>query len=279
MKKKFKLKVIPITGWSPTKLFSHEECAYRCQLQHALHLCPKCFRGTVPYEGACDACGAVPVKPAPLAKGIAQDVAMEAYLLPGKGPARGLSGEAFADTIHPVVLKMASEIKRAVRAGSAEVQKSLVFDSHWTPVSQFTKNAWLRIKLDVLRKFRAAVRVLDWKSGGIDKKTNQIKENENYQKQLDIYSLGSLITNPGAGEASSCLVFTDAPLNVHPVVSGRTITRTEIKTEMKYWEGRVQPMLTDTVFAPRPGWYCGWNRDGERQGCPYEKQKGGPCVY
>jgi hypothetical protein len=89
---------------------------------------------------------------------------------------------------------------------------------------------------------------------------------------LEIYGIAVLSAMPEVAEAKSSLVFLDARPPHNPMVEGPKVTRKSLPVLQKKWEARVQPMLNDEVFAPRPGEpHCGW--------CDYSKAKGGPCKY
>lgn len=268
-----KLKIIPMTGWSATRLFSWEQCPLRAQLQYAQNLCTICFKGQVAWEGACSRCGKTPEKPEPLARGIRIGAGIDGYI---RGTEAKQGEEAKQ---HQAVSDLIKNLRQAHRRGVAKVLSELQIklDKKWRPVGQYVKS-WVNGRLDVLWKLRPKYwKVIDWKTGGIDKMTKEIKQDDNYSDQLELYGVLTLSAYPEVEEVQSSLIFLDAPASVNPEVSMAGISRDLLEKRQRRWEGRVKPMLTDTVFPPRPGWYCGWMKNGIRQGCPYEKQKGGPC--
>lgn len=264
-----KLKVIAITGWSASSLFAYDKCPLQCQLRYAQHLCTLCFKGTVPYNATCSKCGKAPVKPAAMQRGIEIGDSIDRYIKDATGKGEVLHPEAKS---HVVVSDLIRTLKGSYKRSLGEKVLSEVqikLDKNWKPVGQYIKS-WVNGRLDVLLKLGAKGRkVIDWKSGGIDKKTRQIRESPEYQEQLEIYSVLVLSADPKVQTVDSSLVFLDAPVNVNPEVTSPAVHRKDLVKLQKKWEGRVKPLLSDTVFAPRPGWYCGW--------CDYSKEKGGPC--
>ena len=267
-----KLKIIPMTGWSATKLFAWEQCPLRAQLQYAQNLCPICFAGRLAWEGPCDNCDETPEKPEPLARGIRIGAGIDGYIR-GKEAKQGEEAKQ-----HPFVADLIKSLRQAYRRGASKVcsELQIKLDKDWEPVGQYVKS-WVNGRLDVLWKLKAKHwRVIDWKTGGIDK-SGELKQNDTYTDQLELYGVLTLSAFPEVKEVQSSLIFLDAPMDTNPQISMAPINRDSLWKRRQQWEGRVRPMLTDTVFPPRPGWYCGWMRNGERQGCPYEKRKGGPC--
>jgi len=150
-----------------------------------------------------------------------------------------------------------------LKAAKPKVELQLCFDIKWNMVDWFGSTAWCRVKVDALVPPAAdgTVRIVDHKTG-------KLKEYTEYENQLEIYGLAGLLTVPEAKSAKAELVFTDAG-KVMPAVE--TIPAAALPKLKKKWEAKVKPMLSDTVFAPRPGRYCHF--------CHFRKSNGGPCVY
>lgn len=263
-----KLKVIPIQTWNPTKIFSYEECPLRTQLRYALKLCPHCFKGHFGYDAACDHCGLFNKKSEAQLRGIRLDEQIAVHI----------RGGALDEPIpHPKVKMAVRGIVKdfaAVAKGSVEVylKHSISLSATWEPLPKFTKAPWFWGELDVLKISKKVADVIDWKTGGIDKKTGAVRPKGDYEDQLEIYGVAVLCSRPTVGEVHPSLVFLDARPPHDPVVQRPPILRRMLEKLKKRWEGRIKPMLSDDTFAPRPGTpYCGW--------CDYSKQKGGPCPY
>jgi len=271
------------TGWSDTRLNSYNECPFKTYLKYGLQLCPCCYAETaiVAYDKPLTAPDGVEVKPETsycakrkkvlekpeaLANGIELDGLIEKFIL-GKT-------KTLARITHPIVIQIVKKMKAGFKAGKVKPQVQYVFDAAWNAVSKFTKGAWLRAKLDILRTDHqelGLLEVIDWKSGGIDKRTGQIRSAEKYDDQLLIYTVSALTANPEAKRAEASLVFIEAPHGIDPVVARESadLERKDLEKAQKKLSLKVVAMLNDETFAPRPGFYCRW--------CPYSKEGGGPC--
>ena len=280
-----------LVGWSPTRLSSYEQCPLQTVLKYGEKLCPCCHReqaiqawdkpivapdGTKlpPNTAYCATAKKVLETPKPLANGIKLGGSIERYI-------NGISDTLDKGLTHPIVLKIIEKLRAQYRAmGQTKksqivvaVEKPLVFNDKWEPISPFTRGAWLRTKLDVLRVTvkTGVAEDIDWKSGGIDKRTGQIRSGSKYDDQLSIYSTALLSDDPGLKRVESSLVFIEAPHKIDPVVAveNSDLTRKDLPAGQKRWSLRVIPFHNDETFAPRPGWYCSY--------CAFSKDKGGPC--
>lgn len=276
-----------LIGWSPTRLADYEQCPLMAALKHGEKLCSCCFREKAfaawekplrapdgklvpPQTSYCVTKGELLETPKPLANGIKLGGSLERFII-------GIVDALDAGITHPTVLKIAQKLRAQWKEGSrktiVEVEKPLVFNHLWEPISPFTKGAWLRTKLDVLRidvKSQVAEDI-DWKSGGIDKRTGEIKSGAKYDDQLSIYSTALLSHDEKLKKVESSLVFIEAPHKIDPVVAVEEsdLNRAQLPGAQKRWSLRVVAFHNDETFAPRPGWYCSY--------CNYSKEKGGPC--
>lgn len=254
-----------ITSWSPSRLSSWEECARKAKYQIVDRLCTACFIGKM--EGpwgqpqVCNQCHETEQVPPAISRGTRLHAACEQYIIHG--------GELPNDLKN--VEKMLKKFRKLYKKGSLTIETDLVFQMGWEPCTKFQKGAWLRTKLDVLIVTGKKAKVVDWKSGGIDNKTGEIRPNDKYTDQLQIYCAAVLSSYPELEEVESSLVFLDAPAEKNEIVQGGVAMRKTLPLLQKKWSQRAAGMLGDTIFAPRPGFMCRF--------CPYSKTRSGPCSF
>jgi hypothetical protein len=176
---------------------------------------------------------------------------------------------------HPVVLKLAADLRKAADKRRVKVELALNFDSSWSILGdRFSPRVWCRAKLDVYhQKTASSALVIDWKTGGVDKNTGAIKADEKYDGQLRLYTLAALCAFPTLKKATAQLVFTDCASDLDPVVSRPEcdLARDGVEAEKRVWENKTAAMLNDTSFLPKSNPKCRW--------CAYAKGAGGPCPY
>jgi len=260
---------VQFTAWSPTRLADYEQCPFLAKHKHLLKTCPKCFKGRITggfdTPAVCDACGVTIVKAAPLERGSEIGASLERFVN-GKGM------KLHEEISHPKVVALAKELRVLHRQRKVQVEINLTFNRSWQVVKGWSKDAWLRTKLDVLRFLVDKLHVIDWKTGNIDKMTGNIKAApEKYDDQLEIYNVAGLTAFVGCQSATSALVFVDCGARFNPIISRAELHRKDLPTEQAKWERRVLPMFRDDTFAPRANNGCKW--------CDFQKAKGGPCKY
>lgn len=147
----------------------------------------------------------------------------------------------------------------------AELKKSKpIVEESWAFTKNWIKTVWndwancaLRIKVDAACVDGDELHIIDHKTG---------KKRDNYDEQLSLYAAPAPIIFPKIKKIFTHLWFLD---------SGETVTNIYPASEMdimrKEWDKKVQPMLNDTRFAPKPSHECRW--------CPFSKSKGGPCKF
>jgi hypothetical protein len=261
------------TAWSPSRLTDYEACPLSAGLKHLDKLCTSCFKGKLSggfdTPAVCTACKAV-FKPGPaLVRGSHIGKSLEDFVT-GRAP------DLFHEITNPHVVRIASEFRDeyAKDPERVKVEVSYIFDENWRPLKgMFPPGAWLRVRLDVLEyeTGRPVLAIVDWKTGGIDKRTGEIRSSEKYDDQLDLYCVAALSADTAAAEARAALVFVDAPGVSDPVVARPVgLKRSGLKAAQKRWAKRILPMLSDDQFAPRP------SADACRF-CPFRRDLGGPC--
>jgi len=140
------------------------------------------------------------------------------------------------------------------------LEEQWAFDRDWNPVEWFAPSAWARVVLDAL--------VADWPKRQalvVDHKTGRVRP-EGHESQLSLYALAVLSRYADVDRVHATLWYLD-----HGVAHGRTYLRAQLDDLRKGWLGRVEPMLSDRTFEPRPSDACRW--------CPFSKSKEGPCRY
>lgn len=273
---------LKVVGWSPSRLGKYNECPAKVKYEDILKLCPLCKKGKISggFDGApvvCDTCDEPQPSRDALDRGNRLDAALsgvievastkattEAKLKSSEG-----SQESFAEaTRHPEV---AALVKKLMKAKGVTQQESIVLDSKWNRVSQFTKGAWGRLKLDVLWRLAKKGKIFDWKSGNIDKRTQEIRERAEYADSMLAYQIATLSAYPELQSAEATMVFIDAPPKLpNPFKSLPVLTRKELPEAQKKWEKKVEKLMNDTIFPPRPSFACTW--------CHFANSKGGPCT-
>ena len=254
-----------ITSWSPSRLSKWEECPRKAKFEIVQKLCPACFKGKLGgvwgEPQICDTCGKVESVPPAIARGTALHAAAEQFIRYG--------GKVPADLKN--VEKLLKLIRKDFRKGYTTIEEDMVFDADWNPVTKFTKGAWLRTKLDVLTIEDDMAEVIDWKSGGIDKRTGEVRPNPAYDAQLSIYATAVLTTYPKVKQVACVLAFIDGPAGRNEVVSGGLATRKDLPALQRKWTSKAKVMLGDSLFAPNPTIACRW--------CNFRKSAGGPCSF
>lgn len=138
------------------------------------------------------------------------------------------------------------------------VEESWAFTKHWIKtVWNDWANCALRIKVDAACMDGTDLHIIDHKTG---------KKRDSYDEQLSLYAAPAPILFPKVKKIFTHLWFLD---------SGEVVTNEydakQAPQLREEWDRRVQPMLNDTRFAPKPSHECRW--------CPFSKSKGGLCKF
>jgi RecB family exonuclease len=155
---------------------------------------------------------------------------------------------------------------RSPRKGTM-IEEMWAFDKDWG-LCQW--NDWdrcaLRVKMDFAHKIKDYVQIFDWKTGRF---RPEEAANE-YQMQLELYALATFVRFPDVGKVTAKLVYLEAK-HIHEL----NFFRMMLEPLRELWAERVQPMLTDTQFVPRPNnkcRYCFYRNENKENG-------GGQCEF
>lgn len=280
---------LQVLAWSPSRYAKYKECPAKVKYEDLMKMCPICFKGRIKggFDGepvVCDTCSDPQPAREALDRGNRLDAALTLHVAqptsvaetPDKlaGAALPTHPEDLAEALrHPALQALAKQLRRAK---NVLTQARLVFDKNWNRLEEdpsrniWARGAWGRLVLDVLHLTPRVAKVIDWKSGNIDKKTGDIRERPEYHDSMRVYQIVALSAYP-QGEASATMAFLDCPPKVeNPFKSLPVLKRKELESAKEDWERKITPMMNDTIFAPRPGFYCQW--------CSFGKSKGGPCA-
>lgn len=182
-----------------------------------------------------------------------------------RGSAIDKAGEDFimgrTKKLIPELKTFEAEFKELRKRG-AKAQEQWAFNMGWKPVDWFARDAWLRIKTDVLlvTPETSTALVVDNKTG---------KQREEHAEQVKLYALGTLLTLPEVQTVDARIWYTD--LGIESPEEPQLYTRKDETPLKTYWLKQVKSMLADTRFAPRPGNHCRY--------CHFRKDNGGPCEH
>ena len=226
------------TAWSFSRLIEYEECPFKAHQKHIL-------RNTEPDK---------------LVFQRGRDIETEAYAYifdpKGKLPK---SCEAF-----PEEFTLMRKNRKAVLS-----QRDMAFDVNWRPVDWFAKDAWVRIKMDLLLEEPTGKTKQHWRAHVVDLKTGRIYEDK--LDQLDLYNLAALCLDESIITHHPQVSFAEMWYLDQGETRERTLFLKDVAKAKAYWAKRVKPLFADGAFLPRPGNHCRW--------CHLSKTKGGPCPY
>jgi len=161
----------------------------------------------------------------------------------------------------PVELKLyKKEFAKLWKLGTeVRCEEEWAFDTQWRRVEWDSPHAWVRMKIDAFYIHGNTLYLIDYKTG---------KVYENNRAQLSFYAMAAMKWNPTIDKVIGELWYLDQG----PLKTAREVfNRDELPAMHAAWEHEVRPLLSDTIFAPRPGFYCSW--------CFYAKDKNGNCEY
>jgi len=230
-----------ITAWSYSRWACYQECPRKAMFK---------FIDKLPEPGS-----------TAMDRGSAMHALTE-ELITGKisgKPEDAAKAEAFRDEFKRVVLPNIKKDATVAKKGKPVAECEWAFTTQWTPTSWFGRDAWCRIKTDLVFTAKKELTIVDHKTGK--------RREEQHQGQLSLYALGGFIMYPAVDRINTAIWYLDA--GAPNLTSG--YDRDELPDIKNAWLDKTRPMLTDTVYAPRPGNYCRW--------CHFRKANGGPCEY
>jgi len=148
-------------------------------------------------------------------------------------------------------------------------QRDMAFDKDWRPVDWFAKDAWIRVRMDLMYEELVPGSKKHHRVHVIDLKTGKIYEDK--LSQLDIYNLAALCLDDSIVTHGSKVSVAEMYYLDQGETRERALMASEVEKAKAYWVKRVTPMFNDTSFLPRPSMMCKW--------CQYAKSKGGVCPY
>lgn len=162
--------------------------------------------------------------------------------------------------LSPDLALFKDEFKR-LRLLSKKRLLGFVCEDNWAFTAEWDKTqwndwlrCWVRIKLDCAHHETIDVMVVtDWKTGKFREELH-----EEYLEQLELYALAALILHPHLKEVRPRLVYTDQGLIYPPVTKPIVYTQADVPRLKKLWAKRINPMMKDTRFAPKPNSKCHW---------------------
>lgn len=274
------IKEIKLKAWSPSALKAYEECPAKTKYERVQKLCVLCFQGSYTRHNGVITCAKCGRNPPPngeaLDRGTVIHAAIETYIrlqtnkVKGKGQIdnRGQVIWTGFDKKRPVfdfdlknIKSIITPLRKGFEARKVRTELDLAFTKEWKPCDWMASDVYLRIKMDALEAIEDESEVTDWKTG-------RFKPEQEFNDQLNIYSVGALTAGFGK-QTKSRLVFTDEGQQV-ATESGQ-LTIAQLPKAQKEWDKRAKKMLVDKSFVPKPAMHCRW--------CPYSANKGGPCKW
>lgn len=159
---------------------------------------------------------------------------------------------------NPVITDL---IQQVAAMPNKEVEQQWGYDSNWQPTSWFGKGTWFRSVLDVGVMYDdLTFEAIDWKSG------RRYGSNE---EQMETQALAVMKRFKPVKHVTARLAYMDEvganPFEFHEFPA------TKMQSLADKWAKKVEPMFTDTVFAPRPNDKCRF--------CYQARSKGGKCAF
>lgn len=159
---------------------------------------------------------------------------------------------------------------------TVDVEDSWAFRKDWTMTRWDDWNGcWLRVKVDHCEAYEdGRVHINDWKTG----KYSPEYGIEPYVQQLDLYATAALVVCDDFGDDLKViprLRFLDHGETYPPDSEVKIYTSADLPQLQSKWVDLTKPLLSDTIFAPKPNRFC--------YNCHYRADNkafgGGQCKY
>lgn len=132
------------------------------------------------------------------------------------------------------------------------------YTSDWNVTGWFAKDTWFRSKLDVCVVYDDnTCDVVDFKTG---------KDSVTHALQAELYAASVFLRYKNISHITVRFWYLD--LGTESVFR---FSKSDLGELLSKWEKRTKPMLSDEIFAPKPGRHCGY--------CAFAKSKDGPCAF
>jgi CRISPR/Cas system-associated exonuclease Cas4 (RecB family) len=132
------------------------------------------------------------------------------------------------------------------------------FTSAWEPTGWFHKTTWYRQVYDVAVLYEDMTsEVVDWKTG---------KKYATNEEQMELCALSLMCQLKPTTHVTTRLFYIDT--GQEEFAEFPASDREKLKAK---WNAKVQPMFSDTVFAPRPNEKCRF--------CAFSRSSGGQCRF
>lgn len=172
-----------------------------------------------------------------------------------RGNAEGVPREALQNPRTEQILQELAQMPDKV------VEQQWGFTSNWRSTGWFAKDTWLRVVLDVGLVYPDLTgEALDWKTG---------KRYGHNADQMELFALGMMCQFIPLKHVTTRLIYVDE--KGKDIEDIEEFPGTHKQRLIDKWVKKVEPMFTDTVFAPRPNDKCKW--------CPLARSKGGKCAF
>ena len=163
------------------------------------------------------------------------------------------------DVLDPTLERFSEQFHNERKLLGVGVEEGWAFTSAWEPTGWFAKDAWCRIKVDLVAPLAAGVvRVTDHKTGRV--------RDRGYGEQLELYALGAMLMFDDVEEVVTTIRYID-----HGIEPEKTYRFEQVAQLKNAWTRRVHKLQQDMEFRPTPGEACRW--------CDFAANKGGPCEY
>lgn len=129
-----------------------------------------------------------------------------------------------------------------LRQACAEAEREFSFTQEWDPTDWDASDMWVRGKVDAILPDQSVV--IDFKTG---------RYYPGHRDQASLYALFGFVSGAVGGEVSMEFWYLDLD-----DVTTWTYHERDVEALRDAWEKRVEPLMLDTTFDPKPGKHCKW---------------------